>query len=162
VVPRLANPRLTKESSPSRTKVEIRSRIRQQITVKDAIAIIIGARIADLGHIQISTNEASGTVVLLTVHFDVGRRTRERSSSLGERGLMVPSYLARLQMQLYQLPLLARMMLRIEINDVDGIMNVEIVMVIEEITEVVEVVVVVESNGIKTKVRPVLPVVSLT
>ena len=44
-------------------------------------------------------------------------------------------------------------------DDIDGIMTVGIVMVIEEITEVV---VVVESSGIKTKVRPVLPVVSLT
>jgi hypothetical protein len=80
VVPHPANPRLTKANSPSRTKVEIISRTRQQIAVKDAIAIIIGAKIADSGHIQISTNEASGTVVLRTVHFDVGRRTRERSS----------------------------------------------------------------------------------
>jgi len=54
------------------------------------------------------------------------------------------------------------MMRMIELSDIDRIMTVEIVMVIEEITEVVEFVVVVESNGIKTKVRPVLPVVSLT
>jgi hypothetical protein len=80
VVPHPANPRLTKANSPSRTKVEIRSRTRQQIAVRDAIAIIIGAKIADFGHIQISTNEASGMVVLRTVHFDVGRRTRKRSS----------------------------------------------------------------------------------
>ena len=50
----------------------------------------------------------------------------------------------------------------IEINDVDGIMTVGIVMVIEGIKEVVVVVVISESSGIKTKVRPVLPVVSLT
>jgi len=80
VVPHPANPRLTKESSPSRTKVEIRSRTRQQIAVTDAIVIIISAKIADFGHIQISTREASGTVVLLNVQFDVGRRTRKRSS----------------------------------------------------------------------------------
>jgi hypothetical protein len=75
---------------------------------------------------------------------------------------MAPYYLTGLQMQLYQLPLFARMMRMIEINDVDGIMNVGIVMLIEGITEVVVVVVVAESRGIKTKVRPVLPVVSLT
>jgi hypothetical protein len=90
------------------------------------------------------------------VHFDVGRETRKRSSSLGEKGLMVPYYLGGLQMQLYQLPLLARMMRMIEINDIDGITTVGIVMVIKEITEVVEFV---ESIGIKTKVRTVLPVV---
>ena len=55
---------------------------------------------------------------------------------------------------------LARMIRMIEINDDDVTMTVEIVMVIEEITEVVEVVDI--SIGIKTKVRPVLPVVSLT
>ena len=59
-------------------------------------------------------------------------------------------------MQLYQLPLLARMMRMIEINDIDGITTVGIVMVIKESTEVVGVV---ESIGIKTKVRTVLPVV---
>ena len=55
---------------------------------------------------------------------------------------------------------LARMMLMIEIIDDDVTMTVEIVMVIEEIKEVVEVVD--RYIGIKTKVRPVLPVVSLT
>ena len=48
----------------------------------------------------------------------------------------------------------------IEIIDDDVTMTVEIAMVIEEIKEVVEVVD--KSIGIKTKVRPVLPVVSLT
>jgi hypothetical protein len=52
------------------------------------------------------------------------------------------------------------MILMIEIIDDDVTMTVEIVMVIEEITEVVEVVD--KSIGIKTEVRPVLPVVSLT
>ncbi len=57
----------------------------------------------------------------------------------------------------------ARMILMIEIIDDDVTMTVEIVMVIEEITEVMEVVEVVDKSiGIKTKVRPVLPVVSLT
>jgi len=51
----------------------------------------------------------------------------------------------------------------IENNDDDRTMTVEIVMVIEEIKEVVEVVEVVDKSiGIKTKVRPVLLVVSLT
>ena len=63
---------------------------------------------------------------------------------VGERELMAPYYLGWLQMQLYQLPLFARMMRMIEINDVDGIMNVGIVMVIEGITEVVVVVVIAE------------------
>jgi len=53
---------------------------------------------------------------------------------------MAPYDLTGLQMQLYQLPLFARMMRMIEINDVDGIMNVGIVVVIEGITEVVVVV----------------------
>ena len=51
----------------------------------------------------------------------------------------------------------------IEIIDDDVTMTVEIAMVIEEIKEDVEVVEVVDMYiGIKTKVRPVLPVVSLT
>ena len=55
------------------------------------------------------------------------------------------------------------MILMIEIIDDDVTMTVEIVMVIEEIKEVVEVVEVVDKSiGIKRKVRPVLPVVSLT
>ena len=58
---------------------------------------------------------------------------------------------------------LARMMLMIEIIDDDVSMTVDIAMVIEEIKEDVEVVEVVDMYiGIKTKVRPVLPVVSLT
>ena len=52
---------------------------------------------------------------------------------------------------------LARMMLMIEIVDDDVTMTVEIVMVSEEIVEVVDMYI-----GIKTKVRLVLPVVSLT
>ncbi len=35
----------------------------QHLIVKGVIAIIIGARIADFGHIPISMNEASGMVV---------------------------------------------------------------------------------------------------
>ena len=50
---------------------------------------------------------------------------------------MVPSYPERLQMQLYQLPLLARTLLMMGTSDDDVTMTVEIVMVIEEITEVV-------------------------
>ena len=58
---------------------------------------------------------------------------------------------------------LARMMLLIEIIDDDVTMTVEIAMVIGEIKEDVEVVEVVDMYiGIKTKVRTVLPVVSLT
>ena len=49
------------------------------------------------------------------------------------------------------------MMLMIEIIDDDVTVTVEIAMVIEEINEVVDMYI-----GIKTKVRPVLPVVSLT
>jgi hypothetical protein len=76
---------------------------------------------------------------------------------------MVPSYPETLQMLRYQQPLLARMILTIEIRDDDVTMIVEIVMVIEEIKEVVEVVVVVDkSNSLETQVRPVSLVVSLT
>ena len=73
---------------------------------------------------------------------------------------MVPSYPATLQMLRYQQPLLARMILMIEINDDDVTIIVEIVMVIEEITEVVEVVD--KSTSLETQVRPVSLVVSLT
>jgi len=76
---------------------------------------------------------------------------------------MVPSYLERLQMPLYQPPLLARTILMIEIRDADGTMIGEIVMVIEEIKEVVEVVGVVDkSTSLDTQVHPVSLVVSLT
>ena len=76
---------------------------------------------------------------------------------------MVPSYPAMLQMLRYQLPLLARMILTIEIRDDDVTMIVEIVMVIEEIKEVVEVVGVVDkSTSLETQVHPVSLVVSLT
>ena len=58
---------------------------------------------------------------------------------------------------------LARMMLMIEIIDDDVTMTVEIAMVIEEIKEDVKVVEVVDKYiGVKTKVCPVLPIVSLT
>ena len=64
---------------------------------------------------------------------------------------------------MFLLPHLARRMRTIEIIHDDVTMTVEIVMVIEEITEDVEVVEVVDKSiGTKTKVRPVLPVVSLT
>ena len=49
---------------------------------KGKISNISLSRIADFGHIQISMNEASGTVVWLTVDFDVDRRTKKRSNSL--------------------------------------------------------------------------------
>ena len=75
---------------------------------------------------------------------------------------MVPSYPAMLQMLRYQPPLLARMILTIEIRDDDVTMIVEIVMVIEEIKEVVEVVGVVDkSTSLETQVHPVSLVVSL-
>ena len=63
VAPFPVSPPLTKESYPSQTKVGIRSRTHQHLTVKGVIATIIGARIADFGHILISMNEASGMVV---------------------------------------------------------------------------------------------------
>ena len=76
---------------------------------------------------------------------------------------MVRHYLTRFQMQLFLLPHLAKRMRTIEIIDDDVTMTIEIAMVIEEIKEDVEVVEVVDMYiGIKTKVRPVLPVVSLT
>jgi hypothetical protein len=76
---------------------------------------------------------------------------------------MVPSYPETLQMLRYQQPLLARMILTIEIRDDDVTMIVEIVMVIEEIKEVVEVVGVVDkSTSLETQVHPVSLVVSLT
>jgi hypothetical protein len=72
------------------------------------------------------------------VHFDVGRKTRRRSSSLEARGLMVRYYFEGCRTQLFLLPHLARM----------------IRIVIEEITEVVEVVVVVDMSSLtKTKVH---------
>ncbi len=89
-----------------------------------------------------------------------GRRTRKRLSLYGPREQKAPYYHEDYPMQPILLHHLARMMLMIEIID-DGVTTiVEIVMVIEEIMEVVEVVD--KSIGIKTKVRPVLPVVSLT
>jgi hypothetical protein len=76
---------------------------------------------------------------------------------------MVPSYPETLQMLRYQQPLLARMILTIEIRDDDVTMIVEIVMVIEETKEVVEVVGVVDkSTSLETQVHPVSLVVSLT
>ena len=76
---------------------------------------------------------------------------------------MVPSYPETLQMLRYQQPLLARMILTIEIRGDDVTMIVEIVMVIEEIREVVEVVGVVDkSTSLETQVHPVSLVVSLT
>jgi len=76
---------------------------------------------------------------------------------------MVPSYPETLQMLRYQQPLLARMILTIEIRDDDVTMIVEIVMVIEEIKEVVEFVGVVDkSTSLETQVHPVSLVVSLT
>ena len=92
--------------------------------------------------------------------FDVGRKMRKISNSFGARELMVPYYLAEFPMQLFPLHHLARMLRMIEIIDDDVTMTVEIAMVIEEIKEVV--VVVDKSSGIKTKVRPVSPVSSLT
>jgi hypothetical protein len=70
---------------------------------------------------------------------------------------MVPYCHEEYQKRPIQLRHRARM---IEINNDDVTMTVEIMTVIEEIKEVVEVVD--KSIGIKTKVRPVSPVSSLT
>ena len=95
--------------------------------------------------------------------FDVGRKMRKISNSFGARERTVPYYLAEFLMQLFPLHHLARMLRMMEIIDDDVTMTVEIAMVIEEIKEDMEVVEVVDMYiGIKTKVRPVLPVVSLT
>ena len=62
------------------------------------IVKIISATNAGFGLILISMNEARGMVVQQIVHFDVGRKTRRRSSSFGIKELMVPHYLAGLRM----------------------------------------------------------------
>ena len=108
-------------------------------------------------------HEANGMVAWPMVLCVDGRRTRKRSSLYGPRERMEPFCHEDYPMQPILLHHLARMMLMIEIIDDAVTMTVEIVMVIEEITEDVEIVEVVDKYiGIKTKVRPVLPVVSLT
>jgi len=73
---------------------------------------------------------------------------------------MEPYCLEDYQMQPILLHPLARTIMRMEIEDDDETITVEIVMVIEEITEAV--VVVAKSNLLETQVRPVSLVVSLT
>ena len=158
---------LTKGSIPDRTEVdtELMTRwedIRLPI-VRVAIAIIISEKIANFIIILISMHEVNGMVVWLIVLFVDGRRMKKRSSLYGLKERMGPFCHEDSPRQPILLHHLARMMLMIEIIDDAVTMTVEIVMVIEEITEDVEVVEVVDKYiGIKTKVRPVLPVVSLT
>ena len=128
--------------------------------VRAAIVIIISEGIANLILILISMHEANWMVAWQIVLCVDGRRTRKGSSLYGPRERMEPFCHDDYPMQPILLHHLARMMLMIEIIVDDVTMTVEIAMVIEEIKEVVEVVD--RYIGIKTKVRPVLPVVSLT
>ena len=158
---------LIKGSIPDRTEVDTEQMtpwedIRLPI-VRVAIAIIIREKIANFIIILISMHEVNGMVVWLIVLFVDGRRMKKRSSLYGLKERMGPFCHEDSPRQPILLHHLARMMLMIEIIDDAVIMTVEIVMVIEEITEDVEVVEVVDKSiGTKTKVRPVLPVVSLT
>ena len=122
--------------------------------------IIISGRIANFVLILISTSEANEMVAWPIVLCVGGRRTRKRLSLYGPREQIEPYCHENYPMQPILRHHLARMIRMIEINDDDVTMTVEIVMVIEEIKEVVEVVDM--SIGIKTNVRPVLPVLSLT
>ena len=130
--------------------------------VRVAIVIIISEKIANFIIILISMHEVNGMVVRLIVLFVDGRRMKKRSSLYGLRERMEPFCHEDSLMQPILLHHLARMMLMIEIID-DDVTMTEIAMVIEEIKEDGEVVEVVDKYiGIKTKVRPVLPVESLT
>ena len=129
-------------------------------SVRVAIAIIISEKIANFILILISMHEVNGMVVLPIVLFVDGRRMRKKSSLYGLRERMEPLYHEDSPMQPILMHQLSRMMLLIEIIDDDVTMTVEIAMVIGETKEDVEVVDM--YIGIKTKVRPVLPVVSLT
>ena len=110
--------------------------------MRAAIAIIESERIVNLVLILISTNEANGMVAWPIVQCVGGRRTRKRLSLYGPREQMEPFCHEDYPMQPILLHLLARMMLMIEIVEVVEVMDMYI--------------------GIKTKVHPVLPVVSLT